>query len=121
MFLKLHDGYPEPIKINFRESENAYYWKRKYRGPTTGEIEHFSLQLNIASTIGMLRQVFGNQIMSMRRPFERPKDFEERVADYIRHGKHKFDDNWVLGRTETSFAGYHCTWYKSFQFNYFLV
>ncbi len=112
MFLKLHDGYPEPIKIQFRESENAYYWKRKYRSPATGEIEHFSLKLNIACTVGMLREVYSNKIMSMRRPFHRPKDFDKKVADYNRDGKHKVDENWVLGRHETSYAGYHCTWYN---------
>lgn len=112
MFLKLHDGYPEPVKVRFRESEYGYFWKRRFTDPQTGEMKHFPLKEdNIASTIAMLREVFNNRIMSMRRPFERPTNFKENVAKYIEGGKRKFDDNWVIGRLETSYAGYHCTWY----------
>ena len=118
--MKLHDGYPEPIKIIFRGSELAYYWRRPQDG-TNGILKPFEVYEKIACTYAMLRQVFDNQIMLIKRAVddsestagEKYKIIEKKIAEYIRDGKHNVSDTFIMGRPETGAAGWHCTWYYS--------
>ena len=120
MFLKLHDGWPEPVRINFRESEIAFFWKRTWQ--PKGPFIHFDVKRDpVTCTVAMLRQVYENKIMTMRREwvtFENPADaapfqkaLAERKAQYVKDGKHNISTNFEIGRFESSTAGFHCTWY----------
>lgn len=122
MFLKLHDGWPEPVKINFRESEIAFFWKRTWQ--PKGPFIHFDIKRDpVACTVAMLRQVYDNKIMTMRREWvtfekESPelraqfqKSLKEKKEKYVRDGKHNISANFEIGRFESSTAGFHCTWY----------
>ena len=118
-FLKLHDGYPEPVRVNYRESEYAFYWKRMYADPTSGIEIHFDkLKANIACSIAMLRQVYDNKLMLLRRLYDDPtstaamksEKINNKTAEYIKDGKHSVSDKFIIGRFETDYAAYHCTW-----------
>jgi len=133
LFLKLHDGYPEPVKVKFRESQFTFYWRKMHTGPD-GELVHFpyNLREQVACTVGMLREVYENELMHMRRGYNEPpslKQIEEKVqknaAKYVQDGKHNvlidpLANNFVLGRGETSIAGYHCSWYQYYPLLYYI-
>ena len=40
ILLKLHDGYPELIRVNFSESEYTFYWRRMHTRPDRNQ-DHF--------------------------------------------------------------------------------
>ncbi len=119
LFLKLHDGYPEPIQFNFRESEYGYFWKRMYTNPSTGIEDHFDLKQNVACSVAMLRQVYDNQILLLRRQWDdtistaqmKRDMIKKKSAEYSRDGQHEVSDTFIMGRFETNYAAYHCTWY----------
>ena len=118
----LHDGFPEPVKVNFVESEYGFYWRRALSN-TAGEYIDFDwVKLPIACTVAMLRQVYDNKIMRMRRPWMHPmgrvegdvemrKDIADRKAIYYaRNGMHNISNDLAIGRLEATVAGFHCTW-----------
>ncbi len=80
--------------------------------------KHFDYnQLPVACTVAMLRQVYDNLIMFMRREWLTPKTKYD-VELKIKEKKRKYglnhnvnDDNLAIGRFETSVAAFHCTWY----------
>lgn len=80
--------------------------------------QHFDkVRTQVACTVAMLREVYGNLIMSIRREWLTPQDHEGMVLQ-IAEKKKKYglnhivsDGNWAIGRFETSVAAFHCTWY----------
>jgi len=91
-----------------------------HSGPD-GQQAHFPYKNDkVACTVGMLRQVYENRIMLMRRgwdtsiPEPRKKD-DKMIADglikYSQDGKHNVSDTFAIGRFENNYAAYHCTWY----------
>ena len=126
LFLKLHDGYPEPVKVNFRESIFTFYWRKMYTGPG-GELVHFPYNEHeqVACTVAMLREVYENELMPMRRGYNDPptmnqiqEKFLNKADKYIENGKHNVSYKFALGRFETSIAGYHCSWYQYYPLLY---
>ena len=122
MFLIIHDGFPEPVRINFVESEYGFYWRRVLTNKG-GEYINFDWKKDpIICTAGMLREVYDNKIMRMRRPWIHPfgrvegdvemrKDIAVRKDKYyLKNGWHNISDDLAIGRFETSVAGFHCTW-----------
>jgi len=118
LFLKLHDGYPEPVRVNFRVSEYTYYWKRTYKNPSTGNQDHFDFKKDkVACTVRMLREVYDNELMPMRRDWNNPKfaaqireKTKKKMIEYSRDGKHNVSDTFAIGRFDTAYAAFHCTW-----------
>lgn len=74
--------------------------------------------LNYACTIAMLREVYDNQIMLLRRTWTdaistaqvRAQIMKNKTAEYIKDGKHNVSNSFVMGRAETGAAAWHCTW-----------
>ena len=104
--------------MNLRESEYGYFWMRKNTGPD-GSYRHFCMNLKVACTVGMLRQVYDNRLMRLRRGWDdhtaenRTKIINvvnEGMIKYSQDGKHNVSDTFSIGRCENNYAGYHCTW-----------
>jgi beta-1,4-mannosyl-glycoprotein beta-1,4-N-acetylglucosaminyltransferase len=72
LFLKLYDGYTEPIKFGFRWTVFGFYWL-KTEDPSIldrmfmRDKQERLLTLYVACTMGMLRKVYGNNAMLLRR------------------------------------------------------
>jgi len=97
-----------------------------HTGPD-GEQDHFPYKREqVTCTVGMLRQVYDNELMPMRRGYNDPPSVQQitekiknKTAKYIQDGKHNVSDTFALGRFETSIAGYHCSWYYYYPLLYY--
>ncbi len=80
LFLKLYDGYGEPIRFGFRWNVFGFFWLKPEEPsdleqlPLVGKLlftpqtrAERLLQLWVACTMGMLRNVYGTNAMLMRR------------------------------------------------------
>ena len=90
MFLKSFDGWTEPVKFGFRWTNFGFFWlkseepgmleslpflsKLLSRGPTER-----LLTLYVACTVRMLRDVYGNNAMSLRRNVMKHKLLREKL------------------------------------------
>ena len=120
MFLKIHDGFPEPVRVNFLELEYGFFWRRKT--DSGSKYAHFQGAIDsVACTIGMLREVYDNHLMLLRREsFDLQGNSKEdeslrkliakRKLEYSRGGKHNVSDNWAIGRLDSTIGGFHCSW-----------
>ena len=117
LFLKLYDGYTEPIRFGFRWTVFGFFWLKlqdpsmlhqmpflNMLAPKPGER---LLQLWVLCTIGMLRDVYRNNAMLMRRSVWKDDLLKERVKKY-QDGGHKIKE-WDVG-TLDHYAGHHCSW-----------
>jgi len=92
-----------------------------------GLLEHENAQWvqNLACTVAMLRQVYDDQIMLLRRQWDdsisttqmKREIIKNKTEDYIREGKHNISDTFIMGRAETGAAVWHCTWYSRMIFS----
>lgn len=91
-----------------------------YTNPSTGIEDHFEFKReNIACSVAMLRKVYDNQILLLRRQWDDTTStaqikrdvIKKKTTDYIQDGKHNVSDSFIMGRFETNYAAYHCTWY----------
>lgn len=87
-----------------------------HTGPV-GEQDPYNIMEQVACTVRMLRQVFNNEIMLMRRRFNDPATFsqifemiQDNTEKYVQEGMHNVSYTFSIGRFETSIAGYHCSW-----------
>ncbi|XP_026870436.2 beta-1,4-mannosyl-glycoprotein 4-beta-N-acetylglucosaminyltransferase [Electrophorus electricus] len=94
LFLKLFDGWTEPFAIHMRKSLYGFYWKQ------LGSLEVVS-----GCTLGMLRNVYDNDGIRLRR-----REY------YTMPGFRKYENDtghilvqWALG-SPIHFAGWHCSW-----------
>ncbi len=115
-FLKWYDGYTEPIRFGFRWTVFGFYW---LKAADPGMLESMPflgkllasepterlLQLWVACTIGMLRDVYGNNGMLMRRNVWSDDLLKKRVEKY---GRSKIRE-WDFGKLDY-YAGFHCSW-----------
>ncbi|XP_051240356.1 beta-1,4-mannosyl-glycoprotein 4-beta-N-acetylglucosaminyltransferase [Dicentrarchus labrax] len=94
LFLKLFDGWTEPVAIHMRKSLYGFFWK-----------QFGSLEVMSACTLGMLRDVYdGDGIKLRRRQY------------YTMPGFRKYEKatgrvlvQWSVG-SPIHFAGWHCSW-----------
>ncbi|XP_054634667.1 beta-1,4-mannosyl-glycoprotein 4-beta-N-acetylglucosaminyltransferase isoform X2 [Dunckerocampus dactyliophorus] len=94
LFLKLFDGWTEPVAFHMRKSLYGFFWKQ------LGSLEVIS-----GCTVGMLRHVYDcNGIMLRRREY------------YTMPGFRKYENDmghilvqWSVG-SPFHFAGWHCSW-----------
>lgn len=79
-------------------------------GPILGQTSERLLQLYVMSTIGMLREVYGNNGMLLRRNVWKDPLLRDKVKNYTRSGlvPHRIRE-WDIG-TLGHYAGYHCSW-----------
>ncbi|KAG1934224.1 beta-1,4-N-acetylglucosaminyltransferase family protein [Pimephales promelas] len=94
LFLKLFDGWTEPFAIHMRKSLYGFFWKQ------LGSLEVVS-----GCTIGMLRDVYDNDGIRLRR-----REY------YTMPGFRKYENDtghilvqWSIG-SPFHFAGWHCSW-----------
>lgn len=106
LFLKLYDGFPEPIALTLRWSVYGFFWKRYVDNSDPHRGEDVTRIVAI-STIGMIRQVYDDKVMSLRRNYLTAAPFFSRVAAYVKSGHSVME--WNLGRVG-AYAGYHCSW-----------
>uniref|UniRef100_A0A673GSI0 Beta-1,4-mannosyl-glycoprotein 4-beta-N-acetylglucosaminyltransferase-like n=1 Tax=Sinocyclocheilus rhinocerous TaxID=307959 RepID=A0A673GSI0_9TELE len=94
LFLKLFDGWTEPFAIHMRKSLYGFFWKQ------LGSLEVVS-----GCTVGMLRDVYDNDGIRLRR-----REY------YTMPGFRKYENDtghilvqWSIG-SPFHFAGWHCSW-----------
>uniref|UniRef100_A0A671MW22 Beta-1,4-mannosyl-glycoprotein 4-beta-N-acetylglucosaminyltransferase b n=1 Tax=Sinocyclocheilus anshuiensis TaxID=1608454 RepID=A0A671MW22_9TELE len=94
LFLKLFDGWTEPFAIHMRKSLYGFFWKQ------LGSLEVVS-----GCTTGMLRDVYDNDGIRLRR-----REY------YTMPGFRKYENDtghilvqWSIG-SPFHFAGWHCSW-----------
>lgn len=94
LFLKLFDGWTEPFAIHMRKSLYGFFWKQ------LGSLEVVS-----GCTVGMLRDVYDNDGIRLRR-----REY------YTMSGFRKYENDtghilvqWSIG-SPFHFAGWHCSW-----------
>ena len=89
---------------------------------SNGVLEHGDGQWvqQLACTVAMLRQVFDNQIMLLRRQWDdaisttemKREIIKNKTAEYIQSGEHNVSHTFIMGRTDSGVpAVWHCTWY----------
>jgi len=105
LFLKLYDGYPEPIALIFRWSVYGFFWKR-----TRGFENHEEDVTRVVaiSTMAMINQVYDGQVGSLRRNELQEEPFSSRISKYVKDNK-KTVEEWNIGSTQF-YAGFHCSW-----------
>lgn len=117
LFLKLYDGYTEPIRFGFRWTVFGFFWLKAddpglmEQVPILGKLFHKTkerlLQLWVVCTLGMLDQVYSNNSMLLRRNVWDNDLLKDRVDNYTGAG-HVIHE-WDIG-TLGHYAGFHCSW-----------
>ncbi|XP_076056274.1 uncharacterized protein LOC143034218 [Oratosquilla oratoria] len=110
-FLKLYDGYPEPVGFGFRWNVFGFFWKRASDKSVWNWLSRAKEKLSVAysaATIGMLREVLRNNMFFIRKEdvwkhYKLKKDLET----YRANGH--VVANWVAG-IPGHYAGWHCSW-----------
>lgn len=118
LFLKLYDGYTEPIRFGFRWTVFGFFWLKQEDPSILAEMPLLGkllpnpgerlLQLYVACTMGMLKKVYGNNAMLLRRNVWDDVILKPRVQNYTKLEGHKIKA-WEAG-TLGHYAGYHCSW-----------
>uniref|UniRef100_A0A8C4QLK2 Beta-1,4-mannosyl-glycoprotein 4-beta-N-acetylglucosaminyltransferase b n=1 Tax=Eptatretus burgeri TaxID=7764 RepID=A0A8C4QLK2_EPTBU len=94
LFLKLHDGWPEPVGIHLRPSIYGFFWRQPG-----------SLQVLTASTVRTLTEIYNSDgILLRRRHYYDMPGFR----DYERRSQKRLAE-WALG-SSLHLAGWHCSW-----------
>jgi beta-1,4-mannosyl-glycoprotein beta-1,4-N-acetylglucosaminyltransferase len=104
LFLKLYDGYPEPIALTLRWSIYGFFWKRSVSD--SPHVEDVTRIVAI-STMRMIRQVYDGKVMSIRRNYLTTEPLLSRVETYKKSG-HPVKE-WNIGEVG-AYAGFHCSW-----------
>lgn len=114
LFLKLYNGYTEPIKFGFRWNVFGFFWlKSEDPGlldrlwPNWRKKSERLLVLAVICTLGMLKEVFHDNAMLLRRNVYEDPILSERLSNYVRSG-HGVRE-WTAGSLG-HYAGFHCSW-----------
>lgn len=121
MFLKLYDGYPEPVRLAMRWSVFGFFWKRKKEKQTGFILDWLRdamkedsendnedlLQVTAVSTMNLVWKVCRNNTFLIRKDMTNYADFQERLSQYRIEGNRITP--WTAG-TKHHYAGYHCSW-----------
>lgn len=112
LFLKLYDGYTEPISLVFRWSVYGYFWKQKQNNFVSKLIPWDTEKTNTlisVATMGLVTKVMDNNPMIIRiEKSLKTAPFIERLAAYkMEHPKQY--QAWQCGAAH-HYAGWHCSW-----------
>ena len=128
MFLKLYDGYPEPIRLAMRWSVFGFYWKRKQEKPQSDSLLNWVLKvvsgsggnalnkeqlnyeeelLEVTAVSTMVWRVCLNNTFLIRKDMSTYEQFQDRLSRYRAEG-HRVNP-WTAG-TREHYAGHHCSW-----------
>ena len=100
LFLKLHDGYPEPFGFHLQWNTFGFFWKpAKANTHITGGV-----------TMGMLLHVYAKRAINIRTGEHFLKnDGAHDLNSYLMHEKNVSVYFWSFGNPEYQ-AGWHCSW-----------
>ncbi|XP_068246446.1 uncharacterized protein [Palaemon carinicauda] len=110
-FLKLYDGYPEPVGFGLRWNVFGFFWQvpadSTFMNWISGAKEKLLVVYSVA-TIGMLKKVLLNNVFYIRkeRAWEHPQ-LEDNLNRYREEGH--LVKNWIVGSVD-HYAGWHCSW-----------
>ncbi|XP_056609406.1 beta-1,4-mannosyl-glycoprotein 4-beta-N-acetylglucosaminyltransferase-like [Triplophysa dalaica] len=94
LFLKLYDGWTEPVGIHMRKSLYGFYWK-----------QFGTLNILSCCTVAMLSKVYKNDgILLRRRTYYTMPGFRE-----YENSTGKILVPWAIG-SPVHYAGWHCSW-----------
>ncbi|XP_050960419.1 beta-1,4-mannosyl-glycoprotein 4-beta-N-acetylglucosaminyltransferase a isoform X2 [Labeo rohita] len=94
LFLKLHDGWTEPVGIHMRKSLYGFYWR-----------QFGTLNVLSACTAAMLFKVYkGDGILLRRRSYYSMSGFRE-----YENSTGRILVPWAIG-SPVHYAGWHCSW-----------
>ncbi|XP_040566404.1 beta-1,4-mannosyl-glycoprotein 4-beta-N-acetylglucosaminyltransferase isoform X2 [Lepeophtheirus salmonis] len=103
LFLKLYDGYSEPIKFNFRWNLYGFFWLNvQSTEPKTEKL----VELYTGCTLGMLEKVYDNKAILIRSNAYEKEEFISKATYYSQSHNLK---TWSIGSIG-HYAGYHCSW-----------
>lgn len=97
LFLKLYDGYPQPVALNLRWSIYGYFWKQFQNGA-----EQLT-NVVAAASIQMVRELYEGKIMAMRYHHIYEDPIRSHLEDY--HGQFQ---RWNIGKVGY-YCGHHCS------------
>ena len=104
LFLKLYDGYPEPIALSMTWSVFGFFWKRLAIG--SADTEDVT-RVVAAASVRMIRQVYDSQVMSLRKNHVNEEPLKSRISNYTAQGGQY--ELWDIGRIG-HLSGFHCSW-----------
>ncbi|XP_050715550.1 uncharacterized protein LOC126998157 isoform X2 [Eriocheir sinensis] len=110
-FLKVYDGYPEPIGLTYQWNVFGFFWKVPPKDTWSiwfkGAKEMVS-EVNSVATIGMLTKVLYNNAFYIRKTgLWRYYKLRKKMKKYREEGH--LVKEWVLG-SAGHYAGWHCSW-----------
>ncbi|CAL4085449.1 unnamed protein product, partial [Meganyctiphanes norvegica] len=110
-FLKLYDGYPEPVGFGLRWNVFGFFWKyppdKSLWNLLIGEKEKLTPVYSAAS-IGMVREVLLNNTFFIRKVDLWKHNLVKEAAKKYQANGHLLE-NWTAG-TPGHYAGWHCSW-----------
>ncbi len=105
LFLKLYDGYSEPIRFGFKWTVFGFYWLKTEEKSLIDTLPFGSLlsnannekllQLWVMSTVGMMARVYGNNGFHLRQNDWKHELLKGRLQNYTARGNRVKD--WDLG------------------------
>ena len=98
LFLKVHDGYPEPIKIHLQKHTFGFFWR-----PEGGRTTHVTAGV----TFGLLTRVFSYHAIVIRRAASELLRQSSKLNAYLKTGAKVRE--WSVGREDLP-GGWHCSW-----------
>ncbi|XP_045116874.1 beta-1,4-mannosyl-glycoprotein 4-beta-N-acetylglucosaminyltransferase-like isoform X2 [Portunus trituberculatus] len=111
-FLKLYDGYPEPISFALQWNMFGFFWKKSAKddwGKWVSENEERPSIVGSVVTLGMLKKVlFSNVFFIRTNIFWRNYEVFKRLKKYRDEQGHLVKE-WVIGKAG-HYAGWHCSW-----------
>lgn len=110
-FLKLYDGYPEPISFALRWSVFGFFWlnpaEASWLDWAQGAKEQLTVVTSVA-TVGMLRELLDDNVFYIRKKNLWQHHLLAKKLRKYRSEGHLVKD-WVAG-TVGHYAGWHCSW-----------
>lgn len=97
LFLKVHDGYPEPFGFHLKKTTYGFFWMAG----------NGDWPIMAGSTLGMLRNVFGSRISCLRNPAAHLPNLVSNITAYVGQGGRVHP--WFLG-SKIYPVGWHCSW-----------
>lgn len=96
LFLKLYDGYPEPVGFWLRWSYYGFFWS----GPNDGHTRIIG-----AASLAFIKYVCDNDLIQLRRVSAYTLNTDLYLRAFNRSVR-----PWYIGMPDGPFAGWHCSW-----------
>lgn len=110
-FLKVYDGYPEPIGFTYQWNVFGFFWKVPQKDAWSiwfKGAKEMASEVNSVSTIGMLTKVLYNNAFYIRKTgLWKFYKLRKKMKKYREEGH--LVKEWVLGSVG-HYAGWHCSW-----------